>query len=117
MAISDSGSGLNKLASFVISSSKSSTYRLRLSEVRNAVEIFPLAKIYCTGEQPQEVRSVPPPVAVRQPPCWNECLSILRGRFLLFQLRGTGTSGGFQIAFRCQLVQLDEAIRREHVVQ
>ena len=104
-------------ASKIGSTREDDTSTLSSLDAKNDLQDDQHGQIYCTGEQPQEVRSVPPPVAVRQPPCWNECLSILRGRFLLFPLRGAGTSGGFQIAFGCQLVQLDEAIRREHAVQ
>ena len=51
---------LKKSASFVLGSSKSSTYRLRFSEVGSVGGVFPFAKIHCTGERPHEVRSVPP---------------------------------------------------------
>src|SRR5512141_2087886 len=39
---------------FVLGSSKSSTYRLRLSEVGSPGGVFPFAKIYCAGERPTQ---------------------------------------------------------------
>ena len=56
---------LKKSASGVLASFRSSTYRLRSSEVGNTGGVFPFAKIHCTGERPHEVRTVPPPVFTR----------------------------------------------------
>jgi len=90
---------LKKPASFVLDSSKSSTYRLRFSERERAGGVFPFAKNHRMGERPHEVWSVPPPVSMRLRPClgkgasWRarvgrvRCLaylSILRGVSLLF---------------------------------
>jgi hypothetical protein len=43
---------LKKSASFVLGSSKSSTYRLRFSEAESAGGVFPFAKIHCTANGP-----------------------------------------------------------------
>ncbi len=46
---------LKKPASFVLTSFRSSMYRLRFSEGGIAGGVFPFAKIHCTGERPHEV--------------------------------------------------------------
>src|SRR5262245_24121352 len=63
------GRMLKNSASFVLGSSKSSTYRLRFSEIGSAGGVFPFAKIHGAGERPHEVRLVPPPVWTRLRPC------------------------------------------------
>jgi len=79
---------LKKSASFVLDSSKSSTYRLRFSEIGSAEGVFPFAKIHCTGERPHGVRSVPPPVSIRLRPRRTNILSILTGILPLPHTRG-----------------------------
>src|SRR4029077_2927018 len=56
----------------VLDSSKSSTYRMRFSEVGSAGGVFPFAKIHYTGDRLHEVRSVPPPVSTRLRPCLGQ---------------------------------------------
>ena len=63
---------LKKTSNVVLGSSKSSTYRLRFSEIGNTGGVFPFAKIHCTGERPHEVRSVPPPGSTRLRPCLGQ---------------------------------------------
>src|SRR6185295_18684774 len=72
---------LKKSASVILGSSKSSTYRLRFSEVGSAGGVFPFAKIHCTGEWTHGVRLVPPLVSTRLRPSWTAFLSILREHF------------------------------------
>ena len=74
---------LKNLASVVLGSSKSSTYRLRSSEGGRAGGVFPYAKIHSEGERPHEVRSVPPPVSNRLRPCWTNFLSIQQECYLI----------------------------------
>ena len=45
---------LKQSARFVLGSSKSSTYRLKLSVVGSTGGAFPFAKIHCTGERPTQ---------------------------------------------------------------
>jgi hypothetical protein len=93
----------------ILSLSKYVTYRLRFSEVGNAGGRSPFAKMHDTDEWPHKVRSVSSPVSARQGRCWKK-------RSLLFQPPESAISGGSNCVSRL-LVQLNEAIWREHAVQ
>jgi hypothetical protein len=86
---------LKNSASVVLASFRSSTYRLKFSEVGSAGGVFPFAKIYCTGERPHEVRWVPPPGLHSLRPClrngasWRAGVGRVRRSDFLSILLGT----------------------------